>query len=374
MPDENEQDTGMNAEALALLNIETDVTTLSVASVALLNKSEVEAQIAAAHAYPRSIQAFLREAKGLATLTREIAESCMYSVERGRNHDGSKKFITGPSVRLAEIAASSYCNLHIGARVLDAEEKEVIAQGVAWDLQKNVRITVETRRRIVNKKGERFNDDMITMTGNAAAALARRNAVFVVIPRSYIQQIYRDAQTVSIGDARTLNERRESVFARFQKMGVSADRVLAKVGKRGIDDVDLATLEILIGLGTAILHNEQSIDDVFPANTNASSTAGGVKSDLETKLDQSVAAATAAKKKAKPKVDPEPPAKSDKAPDVKPTPANDTPASADTRESCAICGKPIDGKPHPTWDKDGAEAFRHETCSPFGTAREPGDD
>lgn len=246
------------SEAIARLEAETMIERVDVKAVAVLNRSEVEAQLDAAHRYPRSVSVFLKEAMSLATLSREVAESCLYAVPR------SGKMVAGPSVRLAEICASAYGNLHIGARVIDIEEKEIVAQGVAWDLQKNLRVTVEVRRRIVGKSGSRFNDDMITVTGNAAMSIALRNAIFRVVPRAYVDHIYTQVKQVSVGDAKTLAARRSDVVARLGKMGVPTDRVFAKLGKASIEDVALDDLEILIGLGTAIKDGSMTIDAAFP--------------------------------------------------------------------------------------------------------------
>src|SRR5690606_18383789 len=109
-----------------------DVQVVPVSAMSALAKSEVEAQLDAAHRYKRSVNRFLQEATGLATVTQEVAESCIYSIPR----DG--KQIAGPSVRLAEICASSYGNLHVAARIVDVEEDYVLAQGVARDLEKNL--------------------------------------------------------------------------------------------------------------------------------------------------------------------------------------------------------------------------------------------
>lgn len=235
-----------------------DVQIVSVGAVGVIAKSEAEAQLDAAHRYPRSITKFLKEAVTLATMTQEIAESCMYSIPR----DG--KLITGPSVRLAEIAASAYGNLHVGARIVDTDDKNIVAQGIAWDLEKNLRVTLENSRRIVTKHGRRFSDDMIVVTGNAAASIALRNAIFRVIPRSYINGIYDRAKMVAVGDAKTLDSRRAEVLTRLQKIGVPLDRVLAKLEKRGPEDIGLEDLEALIGLGTAIKNGEARIDELFP--------------------------------------------------------------------------------------------------------------
>jgi hypothetical protein len=254
---------GQQRSELARLDVDTEIARVDVAAVAVLNKSEVEAQLEAAHRYPRSIKSFTSEALSLATLSQDVAESCLYSVPRGG------KLVAGPSVRLAEICASSYGNLHVGARVLGVEDKEIVAQGVCWDLQKNLRVTVETRRRITGKDGKRFNDDMITMTGNAAASIALRNAIFRVVPRAFVDVIYSEVRRVAVGDASTLAARREAVVTRLQKIGVPLERIFPRVEVKALEDVGLEQLEILIGLGTAIKSGERTIDECFPAEKGA---------------------------------------------------------------------------------------------------------
>jgi hypothetical protein len=226
--------------------------------VAELNRSELESQLDAAHKYPRSIKRFLRSAMTLATLTQDVAESCIYSLPRGG------KPITGPSVRLAEICASSYGNLHVGARPMEVGRLDVISQGVAWDLETNYRVTIEAKRRITKSAGARFNEDMIQVTHAAATSIAFRNAIFRVIPRSYIDTIYQHVRRVAVGDAKTLEAKRAELFDRLGKLGVPQDRILAAIGKEAIEDVGLNEVEQLIGFGTAIKNNDRTIDDVFP--------------------------------------------------------------------------------------------------------------
>lgn len=247
-----------SSEVLAKLEVETEIERVDTAAVAILNRSEVEAQLDAAHRYPRNLHKFVTDAMAMATLTKAIAESCIYALPRGG------KVISGPSVRLAEICASAYGNIHIGSRVLDADDTTVIAQGIAWDLEKNVRVSIEARRRITDRGGKRFNDDMITVTGAAAGSIALRNAVFRVVPRSYVDAVYARAREVAVGNASTLAQRRGEVVQRLQKIGVPVERIFARIGKAAIEDVGLDELEILIGLGTTIKNNERSIDEAFP--------------------------------------------------------------------------------------------------------------
>lgn len=253
----------MNNGSAALAEFEEAELDHPVSGIGALVRSETEAQIAAAHRYPRSISSFLAEAISMATTNQEIAEACMYSVPRGG------KVITGPSVRLAEICASAYGNLQYGARVIAVEDKEIVAQGAAWDMQKNNRGTMEVRRRITDKNGHRFKDDMVIVTGNAACSIALRNALFRVIPFAHVMSVYDNAKRVAVGDAKTLDTRRTELLSRFQKLGVMKDRVLARLDKKGIEDITLEDFELLIGLGTAIKNGEMEIDAAFPVEAPA---------------------------------------------------------------------------------------------------------
>ena len=56
-----------------------ELTAMSVESgtAALINRSEIDMQIATAHKFPRSIKRFRQEALAMVTLNEQIAESCV---------------------------------------------------------------------------------------------------------------------------------------------------------------------------------------------------------------------------------------------------------------------------------------------------------
>lgn len=221
-------------------------------------RGEVEMQIDAAHKYPRSVRKFLADAITLATIDEDTAQACIYSYRRGG------KVISGPSIRCAEICISAWGNAHVGARVVAIEETEVVAQGGAWDLEKNVKCTAEIRRRITNSDGGRYNADMIAITGNAAASIALRNAIFKIVPSAYVRKVYDAARTASVGTGKTLSERRAKVMDRLIKMGATEARILAVAGKPSVDDLNVDDIAALIGLGTAIKDGAQKVDEAFP--------------------------------------------------------------------------------------------------------------
>jgi hypothetical protein len=230
-----------------------------VSALEAITRSEVAMQLDSAHRWPRNVTKFRDDAISMVTLNKKIAESCMYSVPR----DG--KMITGPSVRLAEMIVSAWGNMHTGARVIEVGERELTAQAVAWDLEKNLRITIEAQRSIMGDRGrKRYSDSMIQTTGMAAISVALRNAIFRVIPRAYVDDIYEIARECAVGDIKTLASRRDEWMAWLGKKGITPDRVFARLEVAGVGDITLAHLEVLIGIGTSLKSNELTIDEAFP--------------------------------------------------------------------------------------------------------------
>lgn len=231
---------------------------MELADAQVETSSEINTQIATARRFPRSVVKSRQRATELACLDEETAASCFYSLPRaGKN-------ITGPSARLAEIVASSWGNVRYGARVVGDDGKEVIAQGMCHDLESNVAVSIEVRRRITNRKGETYDADMIAVTGNAANSIAMRNAILKVIPGALWKPVYEAARKVAIGDAVTLKQRRDGAVAYFGKMGVTPDRVAKAVGKEKVEEIGLDELEVLTGLKTAIRDGDTTVDAAFP--------------------------------------------------------------------------------------------------------------
>jgi len=234
----------------------------------VLTRSEIDVAIATARRYPRSLALFKQMALTMIRLDQETASACFWSLPRKqRQEDGSYKRVNleGPSVRLAEIAQIAYRNMRAGARIIAETDREVVAQGWAHDVESNVAIVTETRRRIVDRNGRRYSDDMMVQTANAACSIAMRNAIFRVIPRAFINPLVEVAKKVAAGDAKTLTEGRQRALAAFAEFGISAAAVCDKLERRGIEDIDLEDLTLLGGLLTAIREKETSVEAEFPS-------------------------------------------------------------------------------------------------------------
>ena len=226
-------------------------------------RAEIDIQISTAKAYPRNIANVKKSMLEIATLDEETAEACFYTLPRGG------KSIQGPSIRLAEIAISCFGNIKSATRVIETvpegEHPYVIVQAVCIDLQNNVAVSMEKRRRITKKKSKPApDDDDINLATNACAAIALRDAIFKVVPLALVKPVYEAAKKVAVGDQKTLAERRGKCIDTFAKMGVSKARILSLLNKKDIEEIGLDDLGTLIGLFNAIRDGETKIDEAFP--------------------------------------------------------------------------------------------------------------
>jgi len=236
---------------------------VEVGTMLAITRAEIDGQIATARAFPRSMASFMREARELVSLDEETAESCIYSLPRGKNQDGSKKFITGASARFAEILQHTFGNNRAGGRVVSIDKDTITAQGVYHDLEKNVQITKEVQRSIVDSYGKRYKPDMIGVTGNAAISIALRNAVLAGIPQALWLPIYEAARQASVGDIPTLTSKRANALAWFAKVGVSPEAIFAKLEVDGVEDIGLEQLETLVGIKTALRRGDYTPERAF---------------------------------------------------------------------------------------------------------------
>jgi hypothetical protein len=224
----------------------------------LLADAMIDVQISTAKRYPRSISKFRKEAEALAMLDEETAGECLYALPRGT------KTIEGPSVRFAEIILHAWGNVRADAEVIEEGDTHIVAQGTFFDLERNVAVRKKIKRRITDKHGTRYNDDMIGVTGNAANSIALRNAIFAGIPKAVWKGIYTRVRKASIGKEGTLTEKRAKMIEWFGEQGVEPERIFAQLGIDGVEDVKEDQLITLRGLANAIRDGELTVAESFP--------------------------------------------------------------------------------------------------------------
>lgn len=215
-----------------------------------LNRSEIDIQISTAKQYPRSVEQSTRRILALATMDEETAQECFYSLRRGKGENAS--VVEGPSVRLAEIVAASWGNLRVQSQVVSNDGKFITARGVCHDLETNTAVSCEVQRRITDKNGRTFSDDMIVVTGNAAGAIAFRNAVFKVVPKAVINNTVKEIKTMAMGNSNALEERRNKMLRYFSSIGVTKEMVFSYLEVDGIEAIDMEMVMEMLGLVNAI--------------------------------------------------------------------------------------------------------------------------
>lgn len=240
----------------------TDIAVVPPTVLGELARSEIETQISAARQHPRSIGQFKKDLLNMVTLDEDTAAGCFYHLKRGG------KTIEGPTIRFAECAYLAWGNVRSATRSIDIGEEFVTAQAFVVDVQRNVAHAEEHKRRILDKNGSRYNTDMIQVTMAAAQKIALRNAILAVIPRMFMRQALDAARKISVRGAdgkKPLGVRRREIVDQLIKRGVSEKRVLATLGRAGIDDMTWEDLETLIGLGTAVKDGLTTLEEAFGA-------------------------------------------------------------------------------------------------------------
>lgn len=219
-----------------------------------VTRAEIDIQISTAHAYPRSITRVVRNVNGLVSMSKESAEGCVFSLPRGG------KPIVGPSIRLAEILFSQWGNCSGGSRVVEVNKREgyIEAEGVFHDLETNAKTVRRVRRSIKSRSGQVFSDDMIVVTGNAAGAIAFRNAVLAGVPRAVWSEAYDQAERLIKGDEKTLSESRDGAMKAMAAFGLKPEEVCAFLGVDGLLDIGLDDIVTLRGMHNSL--KEGTID------------------------------------------------------------------------------------------------------------------
>lgn len=225
------------------------------------DRADVDTQVATAKQYPRDVTRCVNNAVAMASMDVDTAQMMGYALPRGG------KPITGPSVHLAKLIVSCWGNIRAGAKVVDITDKHVVAMGVCWDMENNVSMQYEVRRSIRTKTGGRFSDDMITVVGNAANAIALRNAVFAVIPKNIVDKVYRAAQQTITGDLTDetkLIKRRSACLTHFHdEYGITEDEVLKLAGKHTVNQIKADEIALLLGIASSLRDGDTTIDELM---------------------------------------------------------------------------------------------------------------
>lgn len=250
----------MNLENYEVAQIQTG-DAQSIIQLDSIEKANVDTQVSTAKQYPRDITRALNNSIVMATIDQQTAQTMGYALPRGG------KPITGPSVHLAKLIVSNWGNIRAEAKVVQITESQVVSRGTCWDLENNVATAFEVRRSIKGKNGQRFTDDMITVVGNAANAIAYRNAVFSVIPKAITDKVYQAAQHCITGDlsddAKLLQRRTQCLKFFNDEYGITEAEIVKLCGKQTVNQIRGEEIALLIGIYQSLKDGDTTVDEIM---------------------------------------------------------------------------------------------------------------
>jgi len=224
-----------------------------------LYEAETMQRVKTARQFPRSLKLVQNRILSMATLDEESANESIYTLAR------KGKPIVGPSIRFAEILSQSFGNCEAAARVVhtDRTEMYVEAEGVFIDWETNVKTTHRVRRRISDSKGRLYSDDMIIVTGNAAKAIALRNAILAGVPKPLWRKAYDAVHQTIAGDQTTLVDRRQRAVKLLSAFGLSVQQICAAIGRPSLEDITVDDMVILQGIHSGLKNGETTVEEVL---------------------------------------------------------------------------------------------------------------
>lgn len=218
----------------------------------------IDTQVMTARSFPRNVRKSLEEIQAIVSMDEDIAASCYYTLPP-RKGEESKKSITGPSIRLAEICCSFWGNIQAGTRIISNDGRAVVVEGWCWDLEKNLKISCEVTKSIIKANGYQYSASMQATTMAAASAIALRNAIFKVVPQVFVEKAYKLAMDIAVNGVPTDNKdkanfenRRARVFESLAKYNIAQETVFSFFNRANITEITPQDLQEIIGIGTSI--------------------------------------------------------------------------------------------------------------------------
>lgn len=257
-----------------------------------INRSEIDGQIATAHKFPRDIVQCKQNMVALAAMDDSIAYNCFYHLEREDKKTHEKSIIEGPSVRFTEIISACWTNLRVAGRIIGNDGKTITAQGVCHDLESNVAYSVEVKRSILGKYGT-FSQDMQVVVGNAAVAIAQRNAICKVVPMVLIKSVVDEVQNKAkehIAKVGVEESWKQWVAYMQTNYHVTESMMLDYLEKKR-EDLTVADVQKLVGVYNAIHEGTTTVEETFkkPKQQEAiAQQAQAAANDAKTKAQQAM--------------------------------------------------------------------------------------
>src|SRR5574344_1156670 len=236
-------------------------TQASIQAFQAQERAAIDIQVATAKQYPRELKRVRDNSIAIACMDEETAQSCRYAKPVGN------KNVVGASVHLARIVAQQYGNIRVQQRIKNIDDRTIVAEAVAFDMETNYAVAVEARRSIIDKFGHRFKDSVIETASMAILAIAERNAILKIIPKSIIDSVYNEAFKCANGD---LSDNAKLIIARDKALeffkseyGATEKQVVELLGLKTKDAIKPEHIADLRGFMQSLKDKEVSPEDLF---------------------------------------------------------------------------------------------------------------
>lgn len=253
--------------------------------------AEVQGAIILAKKFPRDVDQAIHE------IVREcgrlqLAEVATYEYSRG----GTK--IEGPSIRLAEVMAIAWKNIHSGWRemgriMVDGKEFAEV-EAWAWDLESNMRRPIQFKVRLwrsTKSGGYALTDDRDIYEHCANQAARRERACILKCIPTYIQDMAVDAVKETLKNSITPETTGKIIKAFQDKFGVTQAQIEAFIQKK-IEAIEPGQVVRLRNIYNSLRDGMSKKEDWFEAvdmkQPDAEKTNGkkaAAKKDPEKKAD-----------------------------------------------------------------------------------------
>ncbi len=191
---------------------------------------EVMAAITSAKKFPRDEQA-ARQKILTACKRVALAEVAMYSYPRGGTQ------VTGPSIRLAEVLAQNWGNLHHGIMELEKNADQTVSLAFCKDLETNnyhtVQFIIEHTRK-VGKEYKKLVDprDIYEHSANLSARRLR-NCILKVIPPDVLNDAVAQCDKTLAGDQSVpIQDRIRDMLTGFDSYSVTQAMIEERIGHK----------------------------------------------------------------------------------------------------------------------------------------------
>lgn len=229
-------------------------------------RAAIDTQIATAKRYPRDLMRVKSNSIAIVSMDKETAESCRYA------KPVSGKNVTGPSVHLARIICQQYGNIRIQQRIKQVSDRTIVAEAIAHDLETNYAVSVEARRSILTKTGQRYSESVIETNAMGILAIAERNAILKVVPKALTDAVYKAAFNFANGDLsdeqKLLTARKKAFDFCLEKYGATETEVIKLLGLRATGQITAEHIADLRGFIQSLKDGEVTADELFGRKQN----------------------------------------------------------------------------------------------------------